>query len=42
MKNCIDIDVTCLIDLALRMEFSKLFNSLKQKGNKEYLKLTIL
>ena len=33
------IDLKCLIDLALRMEFSKLFDSLTQEGNKEYLKL---
>ena len=30
------------MDLALRMEFSKLFESLTQKGKKEYLKLTVL
>ena len=33
MKNCINIDLKCLIDFALRMEFSKLFDSLTQKGN---------
>ena len=31
IKNCINIDLKCLIDLALRMKFSKLFNSLTQK-----------
>ena len=41
-KNSINIDLKCLIDLALRMEFSKLFDSPTQKGNKEYLKLTVL
>ena len=35
VKNCINIELKCLIDLALRMEFSKLFNSLTQKRNKE-------
>ena len=33
VKNCINIDLKCLIDFALRMEFSKLFDSLTQKGN---------
>ena len=42
MNNCINIDLKCLMDLALRMEFSKLFESLTQKGKKEYLKLTVL
>ena len=32
VKNCINIDLKYLIDLALRMEFFKLFDSLK--GNK--------
>ena len=41
MINCINIDLKCLIDLALRMEFSKLFDSLTQKGNNEYLKFTV-
>ena len=36
----VNIDLKCLIDLALLVEFSKLFDSLTQKGNKEYLKLT--
>ena len=39
VKNCINIDLKYLIDLALRMEFFKLFDSLK--GNKEYLKLSV-
>ena len=42
VKNCINIDLECLIDLALRMEFSELFDSLTQKGSEEYLKLTVL
>ena len=42
IKNCINIDLKCLIDLALRMEFSKLFDLLTIKGNKEYLKFTVL
>ena len=36
VKNCIKINLKCLIDLALHMEFSKLFESLTQKGKKEY------
>ena len=42
VKNCINIDLKCLIDLVLRRKFSKQFDSLTQKGNKEYLKLTVL
>ena len=42
VKNNINIDLKCLIDLALRMEFSKLFDLLTIKGNKEYLKFTVL
>ena len=42
VKNCINIDLKCLIDLALRMEFSDLFDSLAQKVDKEYLKFTFL
>ena len=41
MINYINIDLKCLIDLALRMEFSKLLDLLTQKGNKEYLKFTV-
>ena len=39
VENCINIYFKCLMDLALRMEFSKLFHSLTQKGNKEYWSL---
>ena len=42
VKNNINIDLKCLIDLALRMEFCKLFDLLTIKGNKEYLKFTVL
>ena len=42
VKNNINIDLKWLIDLALRMEFSKLFDLLTIKGNKEYLKFTVL
>ena len=42
VKNNINIDLKCLIDLALRMEFSKLFDLLTIKGHKEYLKFTVL
>ena len=42
VKNNINIDLKCLIDLALRMEFSKLFDLVTIKGNKEYLKFTVL
>ena len=34
MKNCININLKCLIDLALCMEFPKLVHSLTQKGKK--------
>ena len=34
LKNCINIDMNCLIDLAPRMEFPKLFDSLTQTGKK--------
>ena len=40
VKNCINVDLKCFIDLTLRMEFSKLFDSLIQKENKEYLRLS--
>ena len=42
VKYSINIDLKCLIDSVLCMEFSKLFDSLTQKANKEYLKLTVL
>ena len=42
VKNCANIDLKCLIDLASRMESSNLFYWLAQKGNKEYLKLSVL
>ena len=39
-KNCINIGLKCLIELASRMDFSKLLESLTQKKvNKEHLKL---
>ena len=31
-----------LDNLASRMEFSKLFDSMTQKGSKEYLELTVM
>ena len=40
-KNWIYIDLNCLIDLAPRMEFSNLFDSLTQTGKKEYLKFSV-
>ena len=42
VKNCININLNCLIDLALRMEFHKLFHSLSQRGKTKYLKLSVL
>ena len=42
VKNNINIDLKCLIDLALRMEFSKLFDLLTIKRNKEYLTFAVL
>ena len=42
LENCINTNLKCLIDLPSRMEFSKLLNSLTQKENKEYLKLSVL
>ena len=36
MENCINIDLKCLIDLALRVVFSKPFDSLTQNGKREY------
>ena len=42
LKNCIMIDINCLIDSTQRMEFPKLFDSLTQTGEKEYLKLSVL
>ena len=42
VKNYINIDLKFLIDLASRMGFSKLLDSLAQKANKEYLKLSVL
>ena len=41
VKNCINIDFKWFIDLAWRMEFSKLFELLTQKGNTEYFKLSV-
>ena len=41
LKNCIIIDLNCLIDLVPRMEFPKLFDSRTQTGKKEYLKLSV-
>ena len=35
LKNCINIDLNCLIDLAPR--FPKLFDSLTPRGKKEYV-----
>ena len=40
--SLININLNCLIDLAPRMEFPKLFDSLAQTGKKEYLKLSVL
>ena len=42
VKSFINIDLESFIVLALRMESSKLFDSLTQKGNKKYLKLPVL
>ena len=42
MQNCINIDLKYLIDLVLRIEFSRLFDLLTQKGSKEYPKHTVL
>ena len=42
VNNCINIDLKCLIDLASRIGFSKLFYSLTQKESKKYLKLFVL
>ena len=42
VKNCIKIDLKYLIDLASRMEFPKLFDSLTQKEKKECFKLYVL
>ena len=42
MKNWINIDLNCLIDLASRIGLAKLFNCVRQKGKEEYLKLSIL
>ena len=42
LKNCISIDMNCLIDLAPRMEVPKLFDSLTQTEKNEYLKLSVL
>ena len=36
-----NIHLKCLIDLASREKFSELFHSLTQKGNKEYLKMSV-
>ena len=42
VKNCINIDLKCLIGLASPMEFPKLFELLTQKLKKQYLKLFAL
>ena len=42
LKNCVNIDLNYLIDLGPRMEFPKLFDSLTQTRNKEYLNLSVL
>ena len=42
LKNFINVDLNCLIDLAPRMEFPKLLDSITQTGKKEYLKLSAL
>ena len=41
MKNCINIDLKCLLDLASHMEFPKPFDLLTQKGKKEYSRLSV-
>ena len=42
LKNCVNIDMNSLLDLAPRMEFLKLFGFLTQTGKKKYFQLSVL